>query len=198
MQKVSSSLAVLVIDEQRYTPDLAGLMDPGDSKRTNFSPIKDVYSAQQKVLMLAELYNCPIFFIQMDTGFPLGSFSYDEGEISDDVHATKVALRALLPPDTIIINKHTCNAFIGTGLFEILSKQYQDCGVKNLVIMGWDANVCVPGTIGLEVQYNNTTIVLGPGADQHGMSVLTCQAVLNGDTALWGDLYDGIKFYSHL
>ncbi|MCK5820101.1 MAG: isochorismatase family protein [Psychromonas sp.] len=200
MQKVSKSLAVLVIDEQRYTTEMIGTMAPGDPKRTNFTPIKDVYSAQQKVLMLAQKYNCPIFLIKMDYDIPVGRVSYDEVKISDDVYATKVALRALLPINTITINKHTCNSFIGTGLFEILSSQYQNCGVENLVVMGWESNLCVPATIGiaLEILRDKVKVAKGEGAADYAMTVLTCQAILNGRTAQWGDIYDGIRFYSHL
>jgi hypothetical protein len=95
------------------------------------------------------------------------------------------------------VNKHNPNAFLSTGLDDILTQTYRNPNVKNLVVMGWHGNICVPATIGLPA---NTVSchTKGNGAIQNNFTVLTSQAVLNG-FAGWSKAEDSrIKFYSEL
>ncbi len=199
MQEVSSSLAVLVVDESGY---IEGSMKPFAKQRISFLPGKDVTWAQQRVIMLAKAYNCPIAFIQCDKKKPVGSYKYRYGKqgFSLDLNsydAIHTPLRALLSRNTEVINKHSPNAFHDTSLPYWLGCQYQNRGVENLVVIGWHSRKCIPATIGPEAiswQGLNTE----PGAVEYNYNVLTCQKVLNGPIARWGDSSDLIKFYSHL
>ena len=197
MQKVSKSLAVLVIDETDYIQRKKGRFDP---YRSNFSPIKDITASQQHVIMLAQAYNCPIFLFQYDPHFPAGSYFYnhnDDNPLSNYSDCAKTSLRALLPLNTRVINKHTYSAFEGSNLSQLLAQQYQCEGVDNLVVMGWNSNVCVAATIGPEVR-NGKNNEVGVGAVDHNLTVLTCQQILNGEDVWWTDHSPLIKFYSHL
>ncbi len=198
MQQVISTIGGVVIDEERYMNFIyANPMYLGDSQRTNFSPIKDVYSAQQKVLMLAQAYNCQIFLIQHDKNFPQGDYCYNEDEMSHNWHATKTSLRALLPQDTIVINKHNPNAFVGTNLELKLKNQYKGAGIKNLVINGWAYNVCVAETVGVRVK-KCEHFEQGLGAIQYKFTVMTSRYVFNGPPATWAEFSPRIHFHTHL
>ncbi|MCK5818228.1 MAG: isochorismatase family protein [Psychromonas sp.] len=197
MQQVISNLGVLVIDESGYNKKIhEGIMLPDDLKRSNFTPIKDITACQQKVILLARAYQCPIIFIQFDTSFPVGTYCYNDA-LGNYKWATKISIRALLPPDTIVINKHNPNAFVGTDLVNQLNSEYKGVGVKNLVVMGWQSNICVMETIGLRAK-NCEKFIRGSGALQHKFIVLTCQDVLNGPTACWANLSKQIKFHTYL
>ncbi|MCK5817663.1 MAG: isochorismatase family protein [Psychromonas sp.] len=111
--------------------------------------------------------------------------------------ATKKSLRVLLPQKTRVINKHGYNAFTGTNLSQLLAQQYQCKGVENLVVMGFNSNICVAATIGPEYR-NGKNYQLGLGAVDHNLTVLTCQQILTGEDAWWTEHSPLIKFYSHL
>ncbi len=204
MQEVSSSLAVLVIDECGY---VEGEMEPFASQRVSFFPGDDVTWAQQRVIMLAQAYNCPIAFVHYDKDKPIGRYTYRYG-IHDSCLDTRspetihTPLRALLPMNTEVINKHTSNAFLETPLLCWLDGQHQTRGVENLVIMGWHSHICIPATIGPSyISLLNRNC--GLGAIDYQFNVLTCQKVLNGDQLLgkpvsWTKSSDSLKFYSSL
>ena len=197
MQKVISSLAVLVIDE---TTDVERTKKPFDPNRSNFSPIIDITASQQHVIMLAQAYNCPIFLFQFDPEFPTGSYIYvhnDDDPLSNYTDCTKKSIRALLPQNTRVINKHGYNAFTKSNLSQLLAQQHQCNGVKNLIVMGWNSNACIAATIGPEVR-NGKNYQLGLGAVDHNFTVLTCQQILTGEDAWWTEHSPLIQFYSHL
>ena len=193
MDEVKHSLAVLVIDEfarGEFSDDLYN--------RYNTYSSNDICSAQQKVLMLAELYNCPIFLIQMDRDLPVGSYYYNHmSDLGSYPMATSKSLRALLSNQTRVINKHTSNAFVDTNLRILLAQTNQCEGVENLVVLGWHSNMCVPATIGINdrLEGNDSTVY---GATNYNLGVLTCQQVLSGSDVFWADSSDFIKFYSYL
>jgi len=199
MQEVISNSAVLVIDTATYRE---GWNKPFDLARWNYGPIKDPTAAQQKVIMLAQAYNCPIFLIQYDSAHQIGPFTYyhvdtryvDYWGKSRIIHTP---LRALLPMDTIVINKHTENAFLGTGLLELLRGLHQGRGVENLVVVGYHSKFCIPATIGpnfISWDGNQT----GLGAVDHNFNVLTCDEVLDGVETDWSwiEKSSKIQFYS--
>jgi len=202
MQEVISDLAVLVIDETNSIKMKNEIADPNNS---NFSPMQNSTAYQQKVIMLAQSFNCPIFLIQFDTRYACGSFHYvqnnDDKPLSKYLATTKKSLRALLPHNTRVINKHHFNAFVGTNLAMLLAQENRCNGVKNLVVMGYDSEVCVPETIGIRNKHtsrNKYNEYKGPGAIGLGFSVLTCQSVLTGGPATWARSSQSIKFYDHI
>jgi len=200
MQEVISSVAVLVVDESGYTDEYEDEMEPDDPYRSNFAPIKDITACQQRVIMLAQAYNRPIIFSQYDLALPIGSYHYahdDDKPLSKYPAATKKSLRALLPHNTRVINKHSPNAFLGTNLSLILAQQNNCAGIEYLVVMGWNSTVCIPATIGPQIRYNEDCCS-GRGAVDHGLTVLTSQYVLNGSPAWWIYHSDQIEFYAYL
>ncbi len=201
IQTLSSSLAVLVIDESGYVEDQ---MDPFASQRVSFLPGDDVTWAQQRVIMLAKANNCPIIFIQFDISRESGVYLYRQGKDFnyDEYHqyletrgpkAIHTPLRALLPMDTIVINKRASNAFHDTPLNDWIKWQASMRDVHNLVVIGWHSNKCIPATLDpLENELN------GLGALSYGFNVLTCQKVLNGPPAWWAKYSEQLAFFSHL
>ena len=195
MQKVSSSLAVLVIDESGHGK--VG-MSHVTSQRASFFPGDDVTWAQQRVIMLARAYNCPIAFTQFDLTQPIGYYEYRYGKHdycldTRSPYSIKTQLRALLPMSTRVINKHTQNAFTNTPLRYWLKCQYQKRGVENLVVIGFDSNKCIPATINPQKNGANNG-----GALSYKYNVLTCQQVLNGPPVYWSKIGEHLEFYSDL
>ncbi|MCK5817667.1 MAG: isochorismatase family protein [Psychromonas sp.] len=198
MQMVASSLAVLVIDEEEEDEDLIDRdRCPDDDNRFNLYPIKDITGGQQKVIMLAQALNCPVFLIQFDRGFPAGSYIYNhKHDLSSYKRAIKKSLRALLPKNTRVINKRTYNAFSGkTDLANILRKEHS---VKNLVVMGWHSNLCIPATIGPEIRLLGEDFGYGPGAVDNNFTVMTSQRILNGSSFNWYNHSPLIELYTLL
>lgn len=198
MQEVISDLGVLVVDECEYVDAYKGRKWPDDPQRTKFTPITDRTGCQQRVILLASAYHCPIFFIRFDPSHPIGAQCYNTSvALHTRWSITKKSLRALLPTQTIVINKHNPNAFIDTDLYQQLQNTNQGAGVNNLVIIGWQSNACVPETVGIPVD-SCKHYKQGPGAIAHGYTVMTCQDVLNGTDARWTKASEKIKFYTHL
>ncbi len=173
MQKVIYDAAVLVIDENdnAIDGDIPVYTDPD---RWNYGPVIDATAAQQKIIMLAQAYNRPIFLVQNGFCNDPGCY-FDEDDITRYAMDTRLALRVLLPTNTRVINKQNPNAFVDTGLAGILEQDR----IKNLVVMGYHANVCVRATIGINTP-TKRYYRKGPGAIQHNLTVLTGHAVLNG------------------
>ncbi len=201
MQEVISSSAVLVIDTAGYREGWNEVFDYG---RWNYGSIKDPTAAQQKVIMLAQAYNCPIFLVQYHLNYTIGPFIYDHVNTWYLHHAGRSRvihppLRALLPMHTQIINKHTDNAFLKTGLLGLLAQANQGCGVKNLVVVGYHANICIPATIGPNF-ISSEGCETGLGAIDHKFNVLSCKQVLDGVKTDWSwvNKSSKIKFYNHL
>lgn len=195
MQNVGSNLVVIVIDEI-VDSDEYGVPMYIDPNRSNFNPIEDVTSAQQKVIRLAQTFNCPIYLIVSDSSFYPGYY-YSDNSLSYYGNETKPSLRALLPGNTKIINKRTPNAFFETGLADRLEVEYNDPGNKNLVVMGYHANVCVKATVGLAVE-TKKRYPQGPGAIQQNFTVMTSFDVLNGNADWYSDHSKQILFYNRI
>jgi len=200
MQEVIFSTAVLVIDESNQDTYQKG---PNDPDRFNLFPAIDISARQQKVIMLAQAYNCPIFLIQFERMLPQGTYSSNDITLKrlKAGHVTKIQLRALLPIDTTVINKHDVNAFFKTDLASLLAQPYRGRPVKNLVVMGWHSNVCVPATIGPQAIITPKVSFapgwnIGPGAVDLNYTVLTCQQVLSGDDVEWSEDSPKIQFFS--
>ena len=113
------------------------------------------------------------------------------------ITATHTPLRALLPMDTIVFNKHGQNAFNDTSLLQWLRSISPARGAKNIVVMGFHANKCIPVTIG-PATISRQGFFSGFAAVDYKFTVLTCQKVLNGPPVTWANKSNLIKFYSHL
>lgn len=190
MQWNMDGLAVLVIDEVDVCDDYGGVPMYNDPFRRNHSPINDVTAAQQKLIMYAQGLNLPIFLIQYDLSFPIGIYCYNDS-LAHHNKSTKPSLRVLLPPDTLMINKHSSNAFANTGLTGLLS----EAKIQSIVVMGWHANICVRRTIGLEI---DTVNKYGLGAIDYNLTVMSCQDVIQGEADWTMSHHSQIKFYSDL
>ncbi len=202
MHEKIASLAVIILDESdknTFQKDPDDPNEPNDPFRFNLFPAIDTIARQQKVIMLAQAYNCPIFLVQFEFMYPAATY-YCNNIRGLFKSTTQISLRSLIPMETAIINKHSYNAFHGTNLERLLNSQYNGAGVNNLVVMGGHSNVCVPATIGPQaivssLVYLGRPSAIGAGAVDLNFTVLTSQKVLNGDAVEWSKASPQIKFY---
>ena len=180
------NIALLIIDEHRdaivdqfsNAPGLLfhNLKETKDAKITISS---NITARQQRILMCMQTMNYPVFSINTD-------------DPNDDCFdPTRSELRGLYIMRHYSIRKPMGNAFAKTILTQLLD----DLRVKILVIMGWDANVCVASTIGV-----STIKQIYFGALQRGFTVMTCDQILHGEAANWAfedSAYSSkLEFYS--
>ncbi|MFX2611664.1 hypothetical protein [Enterobacter mori] len=82
----------------------------------------------------------------------------------------------------------------------ILHQKLKEKGVTHLIIMGWNANVCVASTVGTFIPRNVLDSLAddSPGAIQLGYKVMTCRTILH-EIAHWENHPSSkIEFFSRL
>lgn len=72
-------------------------------------------------------------------------FSINNEEDNNIPDPTRTEIKGLYNINHHVMIKSLSNAFAETNLTQMLN----NLQVKHLVVMGWDANVCVPATIGM-------------------------------------------------
>ncbi|MCK5818918.1 MAG: isochorismatase family protein [Psychromonas sp.] len=120
-----------VIDETSNTPGKI-FIDVIEAKDPELTLSSNVTACQQRVLMCMQAMDYPVFSINNE----------EDNNIPDP---TRTEIKGLYNINHHVMIKSLSNAFAETNLTQMLN----NLQVKHLVVMGWDANVCVPATIGM-------------------------------------------------
>lgn len=182
----SDTTAVICIDEHAGSTgatDVPGNAQQGATTTDN----------QRRTIATAQRLGCPIILVEYNFAGNLAAGI----TTAPLVNSTRTTLRAMLPLTNPVVTKHQPNAFSGTGLHQYLQANHP--GITRLLVMGFHANACVAATAGIFDFF----AALNPGATHHNYEVTSCDAVLNGGPATWGDnqaqaCRNNIHFYNAL
>lgn len=203
MHEGPSKVALLIIDEEKcYDIDekstTPGLIFQNDDNI--LSPFTNMTGYQQRILMYIQRMGCHYWSINSSRGNVLSTSG------PDDTRTELMGLYSTLGNTSGELKRHYLhkpypNAFKQTWL----RKELNQYGIKYLVLMGNEANVCVLATVGTPrcpsmgyagLLYDKT----GSGATHYNFKVMTCNHVLNCGPANWSKLapphFCNLEFYS--
>ncbi len=109
------------------------------------------------------------------------------GPAGDDLHPSQPG-HAFHPdldvsPDDIILEKSSCDAFLGTQLAEILSER----GIRRLIVTGCASDFCVDTTVRSALARGYETVVPADGHTTADRSHLPAVKIIEHHNAIWAN-----------
>lgn len=213
-------IALLVIDEHEHavSPELT---ESGNSAGSILPPTSTVTAFQQRLLMFMQRMDVPVFCIKQDSDIygklrPQITGLYDTRQstieksgynafgaktwfLSERARNTQQYLLRDVFRQRIRNTPPNISCEISLRA-PPLHQKLQEKKITHLIVMGWNANVCVASTVGTFITRNVLDSLAddSPGAIQLGYKVLTCRTVLHGRAHWESHPSTRIEFFERL